>query len=107
MKVNLIRVVFFPVLVALVMSGCATTPEKKMSAEDRALCAALDTNHDGKITKEEFMARATDKEKALKVYQKCDTGNKGYLNYDEVINQRFMLPPELNVTTSPVLMPRR
>ena len=108
MKVDLVRLVFLPVLAALVMTGCATTtPEKKMSAEDRALCAALDTNHDGKITKEEFMARSTDKEKALKVYQKCDTGNKGYLNYNEVINQRWMLPPELSVTTSPVLMPRR
>jgi Ca2+-binding EF-hand superfamily protein len=107
MRVNLVRLVFLPVLAALVMTGCATTPEKKMSAEDRALCAALDTNKDGKITKEEFMARSTDKEKALKVYQKCDTGNKGYLNYDDVINQRFMLPPELTITTPPVLLPRR
>ena len=107
MKVSLVSLGLLAVFAALVMTGCATTPEKKMSAEDRALCAALDTNHDGKITKEEFMARSTDKEKALKVYQKCDTGNKGYLNYNEVINQRWMLPPELSVTTSPVLMPRR
>ena len=107
MKVSLVSLGLLAVLAALVMTGCATTPEKQMSAEDRALCAALDTNHDGKITKEEFMARSTDKEKALKVYQKCDTGNKGYLNYNEVINQRWMLPPELSVTTSPVLMPRR
>lgn len=108
MKVNLVRLVFLPVLAALVMTGCATTTsEKKMSAEDRALCAALDTNKDGKITKEEFMARTNDKEKGLEVYQKCDTGNKGYLNYDEVTNQRWMLPPELTVTTTPVLLPRR
>jgi Ca2+-binding EF-hand superfamily protein len=107
MKGNLVRLVFLPVLAALVMTGCATTQETKMSAEDRALCAALDTNHDGKITKEEFMARATDKEKALKVYQKCDTGNKGHLTYDEITSQRFMLPPEMTIMTTPVLLPRR
>jgi Ca2+-binding EF-hand superfamily protein len=107
MKVNLVRLVFLPVLAALVMVGCATTQETKMSAEDRALCAALDTNKDGKITKEEFMARTNDKEKGLKVFQKCDTGNKGHLTYDEISSQRWMLPPELTITTPPVLMPRR
>lgn len=107
MQVNLVRIVFLPVLAALVMTGCATTQETKMSADDRALCTALDANQDGKITKEEFMARATDKKKALEVYQKCDTGNKGYLNYDEITSQRFMLPPQLIITTTPVLTPRR
>jgi Ca2+-binding EF-hand superfamily protein len=107
MKVNLVRILFLAILAVLVMTGCATTPEKKMSAEDRALCAALDSNHDGKITKEEFMARTNDKEKGLQVFEKCDTGHKGHLTYNEVINQRWMLPPELTVTTPPVLMPRR
>jgi hypothetical protein len=107
MKVNLVSLTFLAVLAALVMIGCATTQEKKMSAEDRALCAALDTDHNGKITKDEFMARATDKKKALEVFQKCDTGNKGHLTYDEVTTQRFMLPPELTITTPPVLLPHR
>jgi Ca2+-binding EF-hand superfamily protein len=107
MKLNSVRLVFLAVLAALVMTGCATTQEKTMSPEDQALCAALDTNHDGKITKEEFVARSTDKEKALKVYQKCDTGKKGHLTYDEITSQRWMLPPELNITTPPVLLPRR
>jgi hypothetical protein len=107
MQINLVRLVFLTVLAALVMTGCATTQETKMNADDRALCAALDTNHDGKITKEEFMAQATDKGKALEVFQKCDTGKKGYLNYDEITSQRFMLPPELIITTPPVLTPRR
>jgi Ca2+-binding EF-hand superfamily protein len=107
MKVNLVSLVLLAVLAALVMSGCATTQEKKMSSEDRALCAALDTNHDGKISKEEFMARTNDKEKGLQVFQKCDTGNKGHLTYDEITSQRWMLPPELNITTPPILTPHR
>jgi len=107
MKVNLVRLVFLAVLAALVMTGCATTQETKMTTENRALCAAFDTNHDGKISKEEFMARTNDKKKALEVFQKCDTGNKGHLTYDEITSQRFMLPPELTITTTPVLTPRR
>jgi len=107
MKVNFVRLVFLAVLAALVMSGCAITQEKKMSAEDLALCAALDKDGDRRITKEEFMARTNDKEKGLEVFQKCDTRNKGHLTYDEVISQRWMLPPELTITTPPVLLPRR
>jgi len=107
MKVNSVRLVFLSVWATLMITGCATAPEKPRSAEDRALCAVLDQNGDRRITKEEFMARATDKEKALQVFQKCDTGNKGHLTYDEVINQRWMMPPELTVTTPPILLPRR
>jgi len=107
MKVNFVRMVFLSVLAALMMTGCATTPEKTMTAEDRALCAALDQDGDRRITKEEFMARSNDKEKALQVFQKCDTGNKGHLTYDEVISQSWMLPPEMIITTPPILLPRR
>ena len=94
-------------LAVLVMTGCASTQDQKPQMDDQELCAVLDTNHDGKITKEEFMARATDKNKALEVYQKCDTDNKGYLTYDELINRRFMIPPEIYMTPPPKLKPRR
>ena len=41
------------------------------------------------------MAKATDKAKALEVFEKCDTGKKGYLTYDKIEFQRMMFPPEL------------
>ena len=107
MKVNFVRLVFLAVLAALVMSGCAITQEKKMSAEDLALCAALDKDGDRRITKEEFMARVTDKNKGLKVFEKCDLDRKGYLTYDEIRTRRMMLPPELMIYTAPVLRPVR
>ena len=47
------------------------------------------------------MARTNDKNKGLEVFEKCDTGKKGYLTYDEVWSQRMMLPPELIITTPP------
>ncbi|MGA9756375.1 MAG: EF-hand domain-containing protein [Desulfobaccales bacterium] len=94
-------------LAVLVMSGCASTQEQKAQMDNQELCAVLDTNHDGKITKEAFMARATDKNQALEVFQKCDTGNKGYLTYDELINRRYMIPPEIYMTPPPIVVPRR
>ena len=94
-------------LAALLMAGCATTEDKQAQTDRDALCSALDTNRDGKITPEEFMARTNDKNKGLEVFQKCDTGNKGYLTYDEVWNQRMMLPPELLITTPPLVQPVR
>jgi Ca2+-binding EF-hand superfamily protein len=107
MKMNLVGIVFLPLLAALVMTGCATTQEQALTPENRALCAALDTNHDGRITKEEFMARTTDKNKALEVFQKCDTGNKGYLSYNDVMSQRWMIPPEITMTPPPLVRPVR
>ena len=94
-------------LAALLMVGCATPQDKQAQTDRDALCAALDTNHDGKITKEEFMAKTNDKAKALEVFEKCDTGNKGYLTYDEFWSQRMMLPPELIITTPPLARPVR
>jgi len=92
---------------ALLTAGCATPQDKQAQSDRDALCAVLDTDKDGKITKEEFMAKTTDKAKGLEVYQKCDTGKKGYLTYDEFWSQRMMLPPELIITTPPLVQPVR
>ena len=51
------------------------------------------------------MAKTTDKAKALEVFEKCDTSKKGYLTYDEIGSQRMMLPPDLIITTPPLVRP--
>jgi hypothetical protein len=91
----------------LLVAGCATTEDNKAQADRDAACSVLDTNCDGTITPEEFMARTNDKNKGLEVFQKCDTANKGYLTYDEVWANRMMLPPELLITTPPLVRPVR
>jgi len=107
MKMRSGRIVLVLGLAALLMAGCATTEDKKAQADRDALCSALDANHDGKITKEEFMARTSDKAKGLEVFEKCDTAQKGYLTYDEFWTQRLMFPPELLITTPPLVRPVR
>ena len=107
MKIRSGRIALVFMLAALLMTGCATPQDKQAQAEKDALCSALDTNHDGKISKEEFMAKTSDKNQGLEVFQKCDVGNKGYLTYDEIWSQRLMLPPEITMTPPPVLRPVR
>jgi hypothetical protein len=94
-------------LAVLLMAGCATPQDKQAQADREALCAVLDTDKDGRITKEEFMAKTSDKVKGLEVFEQCDTGHKGYLTYDEIWSQRTMLPPELTITTPPLVQPVR
>ena len=94
-------------LAALLMAGCATPQDKQAQAERDALCSVLDTDKDGKITREEFMAKTNDKAKGLEVFEKCDIDKKGHLTYDEIWSQRMMLPPGLIITTPPLVRPVR
>jgi len=91
------------VVTALLIAGCATTQDQGSKAEKGALCSALDLNHDGKITKEEFVAQAADKSKAAEIFDKCDSGKKGYLTYDEVWENRVLVPPEVSMMNPPVI----
>jgi hypothetical protein len=107
MKMKLTGMVLAVVAAALMFTGCATSEATRVTAEHQALCDVLDTNHDQKITKEEFMAQATDKKKALEVYNSCQTGNRGYITYDELNRSRLTTPPEVYMTPPPLLAPRR
>ena len=107
MKIQSGRIALALWLAALLMAGCATPQDKQAQADRDALCAVLDTDKDGKITKEEFMAKTNDKAKGLEVFEKCDTGKKGYLTYDEIRSPRMMLPPGLMITTPPLVRPVR
>jgi hypothetical protein len=103
MKILLGRIGLAAGLAALLISGCATSQDQKALSERDAFCVFVDENHDGKITKEEFTARATDKQKAAAAFDRCDTGKKGYLTYDEVYSQPALLPPEISMMDSPAI----
>ena len=107
MKVVLGKIVLAAGLAALLVAGCATTEDKQAQADRDNLCANLDVNHDGKITKEEFVARATDKNKAAEIFDKCDSGKKGYLTYDDVRRQYILLPPEIGMMAPGATRPFR
>ena len=58
MKIQSGRIALALLLAALLLAGCATPQDKQAQADRDALCSVLDTNKDGKITKEEFMAQS-------------------------------------------------
>ncbi len=64
----------------------ATTASARRPAVDRAtLFARKDVNHDGKLSREEFMASQPDPEAAAKRWVQFDTNKDGFLSRDEFI----------------------
>ena len=79
-----------PLLVAVLMvalgscGGAATTKttSSNMGYEFRRLCSTLGSTN-GQITREQFLAQATDKEAAAKVFDACDVHHTGVLTEKE------------------------
>jgi Ca2+-binding EF-hand superfamily protein len=84
------------VVAALLMAGCTTTQDQGSKADKDTLFSTLDVNHNDKITKEEFVARTGEKNKASEIFDKCDSGKQGYLTYDEVWANACCSPRKLS-----------
>jgi hypothetical protein len=107
MKIDAGGIALTLLLAVLLLAGCATTRDQQSQMDLDELCSVLDTNKDGKISKEEFLAKTSDKAKGLEVFEKCDTGKKGYLTYDEIKSPPMIMPPEFIITTPPLARPAR
>jgi len=55
----------------------------KPKADPEAVFKKMDKNSDGKLSKEEFSAKAKDAEKAGKVFAKKDKNGDGFLSLEE------------------------
>jgi hypothetical protein len=80
----------FLLLTVLIFSlGCgggpstATAPKSSSSSEFGKLCRAVGAGG-GKLDREKFIAQAKDKEAAARLFDACDTQNKGYLTEGDV-----------------------
>lgn len=51
---------------------------------------ALDTNHDGKVTKEEFMAVPHHRDNAEQMFNAMDANKQGYLTKDQFCSDKGM-----------------
>lgn len=74
-------------VVVLVIAGAAFAQGGgRMSCQDRF--DAMDTNHDGKLTKEEFMAAPHHRGNPEEMFKAMDVNGHGYLTKDEFCSGR-------------------
>ncbi len=86
---------------ALLAGGCAPL-EQPVRSDFLAVCKATAQEHGGKITKEEFLAQAQNKEKAGQIFEACDTEHHGYLTEQELnAPQKQRMMQEVIRLTSP------
>ena len=81
----------------------AAAPAKK-GGDPEAMFKKLDTNGDGKLTLDEWMASKRsqkDPEKAKEQFQKKDKGNKGYLTLEEFVGKGGKKAEAAATTTAP------
>ena len=64
---------------AILAGGCAPLDGQPSGGEFHRLCQAIARDHGGQISKQDFLAAAKDKEQAEKVFNSCDTRQRGYL----------------------------
>jgi iduronate 2-sulfatase len=66
-------------------NAAAAQPVRRPAADRAALFERKDVNHDGKLSREEFMANQPDPEAAAKRWETFDTNQDGFLSRDEFI----------------------
>jgi hypothetical protein len=83
---NLLRTFFLTILI-LALASCGgpatTTANKNTSYEFKRLCLAVGAQ-DNRITRDQFMAVAKDKESAGQLFDACDVNRTGYITENEV-----------------------
>jgi hypothetical protein len=71
-------------LTAAFLSGSCAPLEQPPPGKFLAVCKAKALEHGGKISKEEFVAEASNKQKAEQVFDACDVKKRGYLTVEEL-----------------------
>ena len=90
------RMIVFLLAVGLLVNCCETTaptPSASTLASSNfaGLCRGIASKHGGKITKEELLAEAKNKDEASvlgALYDMCDVEQKGYITTDELSRSR-------------------
>jgi Ca2+-binding EF-hand superfamily protein len=71
------------ILILGLLAGACATPQTETGGNFSNLCRNVDTNLDGKISREELLASAKNKEEAATIFDLCDVKRTGAITYDE------------------------
>jgi len=106
-KMNGVKILIWVVAVTVLLGGCAATQTQASKKDYESLCAALDHDRDGKISKQEFQSGAKDKKEAEKLFQLCDANKDGYLDLEEYLQQKRTIHNVIELTPVPLVRPLR
>jgi Ca2+-binding EF-hand superfamily protein len=104
---NGIRVLIWTMAVMVLLGGCASTETQTSRKDYESLCAALDKDRRGTISKEEFTSGAKDKQEAARLFQLCDTNQDGQLSFEEYQRRQFLIHNVFELPPPPQVVPRR
>jgi Ca2+-binding EF-hand superfamily protein len=77
---------------ALLLAGCATVPDPMVSdTQFMAMFEAMDTDRDGYISEEEFLAAYHDREQAREIFHAADLDGDGRISLEEALARRQMI----------------
>ncbi len=101
---NLLVIIIW--LAAILTGGCAAPSQPAAGDSFAELCQALGKT-DGKISKEELVAAARDKEQAGKIFDMCEKSPQGVLTVEEAARQNWAIRELIRLTPPPRLTPPR
>jgi hypothetical protein len=100
------RVALVSLLAAILINGCAASPQPAARSDFAELCRAIGKT-DGKISRAELLAAARDKEQAEKIFDMCEKNQEGFLTVKEAERQNWAIRELLRFTPPPKVSPPR
>jgi hypothetical protein len=81
----MVRILVLILTLGPLLSACASTTPQTQTSQGNfgSLCRNIDTNNDGKISREELLAAAKNKEEAGAIFDMCDAEKQGSVTYDQ------------------------
>jgi Ca2+-binding EF-hand superfamily protein len=96
-----IKLLIWAMAVVVLLSGCATTETQASRKDYESLCAALDKDRKGTISKQEFVSGAKDQKEAAKLFQLCDTNQDKMLSFEEYQRNQLLIHNIFEMTPPP------
>lgn len=86
----------------LIGQGCAATP-KAPPKDSQAIFSSFDLNHDGRISRNEFISQIWDRKRGEKIFTELDANQDGYLSPDEAAAKPALMQEAGKLTKPPEL----